>query len=65
MALEDRCEFCEFWLLRGPDHPDASKNVGWCRRYPPHVAVDNWPDTKSEGWCGEFKRKVPPVPISI
>jgi hypothetical protein len=50
------CEACAFWTLI------PSKDHGQCRRHPPHVGHNKWPETSPRAWCGEFEPRAHPAP---
>ena len=52
----EACETCLYWVV-------LSETDGECRRYAPRPDFSQgqrskqWPVTRSEAWCGEFKRR--------
>jgi hypothetical protein len=49
---ERQCGGCRFWKQRDYE--------GECRRYAPAPSSEHpveWPDTRSEDWCGEWEPK--------
>ena len=48
-----QCATCHFWVKRDDD------SVGECHRYPPTFEHpgDQFPQTKGDQWCGEWKKK--------
>lgn len=50
-----RCGDCDFWNQRITTDGHAT-DEGDCRRRPPSATANRWPKTKSDEWCGEFRR---------
>ncbi|MDJ0761551.1 MAG: hypothetical protein QNJ97_01065 [Myxococcota bacterium] len=77
---EPSCKSCMYWM-QNPEtqtstswtNPDGQTNIGWCRRYPPHVLWIDSPNMPTQAmkpdvhsfmpavhadlWCGEYKFK--------
>jgi len=53
--IKRECKICE-WYIERNDNTLAYKH-GTCHRYPPPTLTYQFPITKENGFCGEFKRK--------
>lgn len=55
-ALVASCGQCAYWQVNSPYPKEVMYNTtGECRRRP--RTHDGWPDTRADGWCGEFLPK--------
>jgi hypothetical protein len=66
MNLPEYCKTCRFWVTES--ETGASPTAGECRRYPPPMFYDakeqeftsgEFPYTKPECWCGEWRPITP------
>jgi hypothetical protein len=68
MRAAESCLTCKFWKPKyGSDlNEDGSEKIpnasysGFCRRDPPRNESsypDGYPDSRSDGWCGEYVKK--------